>query len=248
MGFAANGCRRAVYATPGQGLEAALNWVLEHMGDADFDAPYEAPGVSAPAPTSAPALGGQAAVHTAVNEDAVAMIESMGFSRAQAVLGARTVPPPAKFCAMPEKKHSPNRWDGSAGRSSCPSYAALASTGNDVERAADWIFSHADELDQLVAAAAASASSGTATASAAAPTPSAVAAEPASLSDGPSRYRLAAFVSHMGTSTASGHYVAHIRKGGRWVFFNDAKVALSEDTPKEMGYLYVFARADMPEL
>ena len=31
-------------------------------------------------------------------------------------------------------------------------------------------------------------------------------------------YELFAFISHMGTSTMSGHYVCHIKKEGRWVF------------------------------
>lgn len=51
-----------------------------------------------------------------------------------------------------------------------------------------------------------------------------------------------AFVSHMGTSTHCGHYVAHIRKNGRWVIFNDSKVGASIDPPKDMGYLYFFER------
>ena len=55
-------------------------------------------------------------------------------------------------------------------------------------------------------------------------------------------YQLLAFVSHMGTSTQSGHYVAHVRKDDRWVIFNDCKVALSGDPPKDMGYLYFFQR------
>jgi len=109
---------------------------------------------------------------------------------------------------------------------------ALKATGGNVERAADWIFSHMDELDAPEAPEA---------------TSSEVAAPVASetLSDGTGRYRLVAFVSHMGTSTSSGHYVAHIRKQGRWVLYNDTKVALSEDPPKDMGYLYVYAREDV---
>jgi ubiquitin carboxyl-terminal hydrolase 5/13 len=51
-----------------------------------------------------------------------------------------------------------------------------------------------------------------------------------------------AFVSHMGTSTHCGHYVAHVFKDGRWTIFNDSKVAASVDLPKEMGYLYFFQR------
>ena len=47
---------------------------------------------------------------------------------------------------------------------------------------------------------------------------------PYRLLDGPGRYRLVGIVSHMGSSTACGHYVAHVFKGGRWVIFNDEKV------------------------
>ena len=50
----------------------------------------------------------------------------------------------------------------------------------------------------------------------------------------------------MGASTACGHYVAHLRRDGRWVIFNDDKVAVSAAPPRELGYLYVFRRADVP--
>lgn len=60
-----------------------------------------------------------------------------------------------------------------------------------------------------------------------------------------SRYELAAFISHMGSSSHSGHYVCHIKdKEGRWVIYNDNKVALSVSPPKELGYLYMFKRCD----
>lgn len=35
--------------------------------------------------------------------------------------------------------------------------------------------------------------------------------------DGPGQYELFAIISHMGANTACGHYVAHIKKDGRWV-------------------------------
>jgi ubiquitin carboxyl-terminal hydrolase 5/13 len=57
-------------------------------------------------------------------------------------------------------------------------------------------------------------------------------------------YRLFGIVSHMGTSTHCGHYVAHILKDGRWAIFNDSKVAVSVNLPKDMGYLYFFERLD----
>ena len=45
-----------------------------------------------------------------------------------------------------------------------------------------------------------------------------------SVLDGPGRNTLLDFVSHMGASTAAWHYMVHIRKGGRWVIYNDEKV------------------------
>ena len=56
-------------------------------------------------------------------------------------------------------------------------------------------------------------------------------------------YELLGIASHMGTSTMCGHYVCHIKKEGRWVIFNDSKVAVSEQPPRDLGYLYLFRRA-----
>jgi len=39
--------------------------------------------------------------------------------------------------------------------------------------------------------------------------------------DGDGRYRVVAFVSHMGSSAQSGHYVCHALRNGRWAVFND---------------------------
>lgn len=33
MGFPLEGCKRAVHQTHNQGVEPAMNWILEHMGD-----------------------------------------------------------------------------------------------------------------------------------------------------------------------------------------------------------------------
>lgn len=34
------------------------------------------------------------------------------------------------------------------------------------------------------------------------------------------------------------------RKDGRWVLFNDEKVAASQEPPLDRGYLYLYRRAD----
>merc|ERR1712086_163834 len=108
--------------------------------------------------------------------------------------------------------------------------AALKSTDNDADRAAEWLFSHVDNLDDAVAEAngqndgqgqAAAGSSST-------------------LNDGPGEYELVGFVSHTGKSTDCGHYVAHIKKEGRWAIFNDRKVALSKEPPLGLGYMYLY--------
>ncbi|CAM6094678.1 unnamed protein product [Calypogeia fissa] len=105
---------------------------------------------------------------------------------------------------------------------------ALKVTGGDVERAAEWICTHPDdasamELDVRNAS-------------------ESTRSPLLSLPDGPGKYQLLAFISHMGTSTQSGHYVVHVKKEGRWVIYNDNKVAMSGDPPKDMGYLYFFRR------
>ncbi|KAL1516576.1 hypothetical protein ABEB36_000474 [Hypothenemus hampei] len=98
---------------------------------------------------------------------------------------------------------------------------ALKNTDNNLERAMDWIFSHSEDMDVE---------------------------EPDTVSqqkkfrDGTGKYKLIAFISHMGTATAAGHYVTHILKDGQWVIFNDSKVALSENPPKDLGYLYFYER------
>ncbi|XP_014494321.1 ubiquitin carboxyl-terminal hydrolase 14 [Vigna radiata var. radiata] len=104
---------------------------------------------------------------------------------------------------------------------------ALEASGGDIEKATDWIFNNPN----------ASVSSMDATPSTAASTSNDV-----DLPDGGGKYRLMGIVSHSGTSTLCGHYVAHVLKDGRWVIFNDNKVGASINPPKEMGYLYFFER------
>lgn len=115
--------------------------------------------------------------------------------------------------------------------------AALKACGGNLERAADWLFSRADDLDAAVAEAESAADSnpsgggGADGASTAGP-----------CVDGPGEYELYAVVSHMGANTACGHYVAHVKTDGRWCIFNDRKVAVSAKPPLDLGYLYFYRR------
>lgn len=117
--------------------------------------------------------------------------------------------------------------------------AALLENGGDTERAANWLFTHMDALDTAVRAAMAKHEAQAPAA------PAAAAGSAAVCLDGPARYDLLGFVSHMGGNTSSGHYVAHLRKGGKWYIYNDEKVAESEKPPRGLGYLYLFKRADV---
>ncbi|KAL6062058.1 Ubiquitin carboxyl-terminal hydrolase 5 [Balamuthia mandrillaris] len=111
---------------------------------------------------------------------------------------------------------------------------ALKATDNNIERAADWIFSHAHELDSMSLEEDAATTTSSASQSENRPS--------STLRDGSSKYRLLGFISHMGSSTMTGHYVCHIKKEGQWIHFNDRKVSISDDPPKSMGYLYFFQR------
>lgn len=64
------------------------------------------------------------------------------------------------------------------------------------------------------------------------------------LDDGNGIYELIGMISHIGKNTGSGHYVCHLKKGGKWAIFNDEKVALSESPPFQHAYLYIFQRSD----
>ncbi|CAB4055360.1 USP5_13 [Lepeophtheirus salmonis] len=172
MGFSFEGCKKAVIYTKNSGVEAAMNWVMEHMEDSDFNEPMKEEG------------DGSASNEFVPSEESIATVMSMGFSATQA-------------------KH------------------VLKKTDGNVERAVEWIFSHPDEMNEANN-----------------PAPS---KKP--LTDGPSKYSLQACISHMGTSHLVGHYVCHIRKDdSQWVIFNDNKVALSENPPKTLAYLYLYKR------
>ncbi|EDW93854.1 ubiquitin carboxyl-terminal hydrolase 5 [Drosophila yakuba] len=186
MGFPPEACKRACFHTKNSGLEAASNWLMEHIADEDISEPFVVPNNS---------IGDSAANQFVANPESLAMLMSMGFDERQAV-------------------------------------AALKATDGNVERATDWIFSHADSIGVEEVA---PASNSSAAAASSAPNKT-------DYRDGGGKYRLVAFISHMGTSAQVGHYVCHIRKKGEWVIFNDSKVAKSQNPPKDLGYLYLYMR------
>lgn len=79
MGFSENGCRRAAIATSNADAETAMNWIFEHMEDADFN---DAPVLPNAAASQAPAGGAGGAAVTA-DPEAVSMLTSMGYTEEQ---------------------------------------------------------------------------------------------------------------------------------------------------------------------
>eukprot|EP01147_Barroeca_monosierra_P003607 gene3607-6199_t len=102
---------------------------------------------------------------------------------------------------------------------------AMKQTSGNLERAADWLFSHMSQLDSLMASEQSEVNQQT--------------TDEEGLS-GTGKYRIKAFISHIGPSAHAGHYVCHILKDGKWIFFNDRKVALSQKVPRDFAYIYVF--------
>jgi ubiquitin carboxyl-terminal hydrolase 5/13 len=95
---------------------------------------------------------------------------------------------------------------------------ALKNTNNNLERAVDYLFSHSEDMEIEAPQ------------------------ESGEVDTNPAIYQLHGVVTHLGASVGSGHYVAHIRKEGEWVLYNDNKVAASSDPPLGMGYIYFFNR------
>jgi ubiquitin carboxyl-terminal hydrolase 5/13 len=200
MGFSENGAKRAAVATNNASADVCMDWVLSHMGDADFNDPI--PELVADATVSvAPVVS--AGVEEEPSVEFVEMLTGMGFT----VLHAK---------------------------------GALQATGGSLERAADWLFSHADDLDAAMDAEAAKPEGNTANGTA--NIISVDSSVHSSLIDGLGKYEMVGFASHMGSNTACGHYVAHVKKEGRFVLFNDEKVAVSQMPPLGLGFLYLYKR------
>lgn len=104
---------------------------------------------------------------------------------------------------------------------------ALRSTQGNVERATEWLFSHADDSMEVEDSSSEQKQQ-----------------QQEVVNLDKTKYELFAFISHMGPNSHSGHYVCHIKVQQNWIIFNDEKVAISEATPFDKGYLYFFRRIE----
>lgn len=100
-----------------------------------------------------------------------------------------------------------------------------------MDRAVEWLFSHAGDMETEDSSSATSSSSSS--------------AAPSGPTDTrPAKYQLIGFIVHLGSSVHCGHYVAFVRKGDQWVQFNDRKVSESVHPPIGKAYMYFFRRLD----
>ncbi|KAG7282859.1 hypothetical protein CRUP_020697, partial [Coryphaenoides rupestris] len=212
MGFPLEACRKAVYYTGNMGPEMAFNWIVAHMEEPDFAEPLS--------------------LASSTIELLPSSSETLPYSS-----GTLDNSPPEESIAILTSMGFPRSH----------TIQALRATNNNLERALDWIFTHPEEeeggdvlSDMADTEPTDHAFSNTNSHSDPTLSPDPHAAGPR-IKDGPGRYELFAFISHMGASTMSGHYVCHIKKEGRWVIYNDHKTPLGErhpndpDTPRREG-------------
>jgi ubiquitin carboxyl-terminal hydrolase 5/13 len=122
--------------------------------------------------------------------------------------------------------------------------ASLIAAGGAMDRAADWLFSHIDDLDTAIAQLGTNATSAVLQEERQTQPTSSDKAIDIALDDGEGMYSLIGCVSHIGKNVGSGHYVCHLKKDGKWIIYNDEKVAISQTPPLQHAYLYLFRRDD----
>ena len=49
---------------------------------------------------------------------------------------------------------------------------------------------------------------------------------------------------HLGKSVHCGHYVAYVKKEGKWIYYNDNKVAVSNEPLLGKAYILIYERID----
>ena len=150
------------------------------------------------------------------------------------------IPNPKKGAAAAEPEGKPAADPESVMMLTCMGFSdqqakrALRKCDGNLERAGDWIMSHMDEPDSDEAMEVDQSSQP-------------VAEEVKSLfMDGePNKgmYRLHSTITHLGSSLHAGHYVCHVRKDGKWIYYNDSKVAETDDPPIGKGYMYFFRKS-----
>lgn len=274
MGFSREGAIRAAKAT-NNNLEAAVNWAMDHSGDDDFNAPLPAMTLTnstAPVKVSefvpSESQIGQVSEMGFTRNGAIRALKASNGNTEEAIMWALEHSQDADFndaiASNNDSISTPAAEPFTSDSVDEESLAILMSTGiepepakyvlkkceNNAERAMDYFFSRGAEgviaemkggnspvpsLDSQVSTQGKVISTATTTTF-----------QDSNVS---TKYHLKGVISHVGKSTMSGHYVAHINQSNagekpKWVFFNDEKVVLAQDPPLDLGYILMYERID----
>ena len=60
----------------------------------------------------------------------------------------------------------------------------------------------------------------------------------------PHLYSLFGSIVHLGKGAGGGHYISYVECDGKWVYFNDRKVCISEHPEIEKSFMLIFKRLD----
>ncbi|CAL8084871.1 unnamed protein product [Calicophoron daubneyi] len=229
MGFTDVACRKACIFTQNTSLEAATNWLMEHLDDPELNVPLPNARPD-PRPQTQPA-------QTSVDENSVSVMMAMGFTRVQALKALRQANNQLEAAAdwafsNPDALNTPEESEDVAMLSSSPAehshgtsgHAEVASGQSQARRLSDGCSRY--ELFAFISHMGKSTTDGHYVAHI-------------------KRSALAKSIPHESP-------VVHIGSppcGGsddEWIIFNDEKVARSESPPYRFGYLYFFRRIDAP--
>ncbi len=94
---------------------------------------------------------------------------------------------------------------------------------NNLERAADYLFTHPEENFEVILK------------------KEVISPEDKEINlNNSSVFEMYAFITHLGKNTSHGHYVSHVKKGNDWIYYNDNKVNIDSDPPIHKGYIYFY--------
>ena len=236
LGYPRVMCERAVFETKNAGAEQAMNWIFENESSPLANQPI-------PKPKPKKASGGQSDI-LEVNQELVSNLEVMGYPRVmceRAVFETKNAGAEQAMNWIFENESSPlanqpipkpqtkkaktddiliSENDVKAlvemGVSEKHARKGLEETQGNIQRATEWVLSHEEEPDQKQ--------------------------EEIKRDTLPAKYEFFGFIIHLGSHTGSGHYVAFLKKGDKWVKFNDRKVTEGEAEVSRGAYMYFFKR------
>ncbi|CAD5207649.1 unnamed protein product [Bursaphelenchus okinawaensis] len=250
LGFTRNACERAVFETKNAGPDAAAEWLFGHCEDPDINDPH-------PELVKARLRLATDPPKTAVSDEKISELSSMlgttlyqsryalektnGDMNAAAEWYFSNMDdiPPEPESSKHESASSVPQSAGSGASGSVPSAPDSLGAAPSAPESFGAVSSTPESFGAAPSAPGSfgAVPSGPGSAATSAPT-----TPQKTTYDGHGKYNLRAFITHIGSSPQSGHYICHIRHNNTWYIYNDEKVAFSQNPPKNLGYIYFYER------